>query len=135
MSTVDAVLMMPGEKSRNTPTIQVILSSCSLRMYSIQVNINELDICDLVNYQFIVERMGGPFLVCRISFNNGSMAEGECRSRLVIMETKRRSTINQQDEGVAFNGAPPLKAVGMLAKLLMYTVSTVMHSHAENDIV
>ena len=43
----------------------------------------------------------------------------EYRSRLVVMETKRRSTSVPEDKGAVFSATPPLEAVHMLASLAM----------------
>ena len=46
-----------------------------------------------------------------VDINKGSEAAPEYRSRLVVMETKRRSTIDPQDKGAVFAATPPLEAL------------------------
>ena len=45
-----------------------------------------------------------------VDINKGSETSKEYRSRLVVMETKRRSTIAPEDKGAVFSATPPLEA-------------------------
>ena len=70
--------------------------------------ITSLDIWDVVDRDFALERMNGrkPIPVRWVDINKGSEADKEYRSRLVVMETKFRSTIAPEDKG---EGGGPLK--------------------------
>ena len=70
-----------------------------------------------------------------MDINKGSGTAKEYRSRLVVMETKRPSTIAPEDKGAVFSVAPPLEAVRMLASLAMSIKGPIAQHDPDNDIV
>ena len=70
-----------------------------------------------------------------VDINKGSETSKEYRSRLVVMETKRRSTIAPEDKGAVFSATPPLEAVRMLASLAMSIKGPIAQHDLDNDIV
>ena len=70
-----------------------------------------------------------------VDINKGSETAKEYRSRLVVMETKRGSTIAPEDKGAVFSATPPLEAVRMLASLAMSFKGPIAQHDPDNDIV
>ena len=70
-----------------------------------------------------------------VDINKGSETSKEYRSRLVVMETKRRSTIAPEDKGAVFSATPPLEAVRMLASLATSIKGPIAQHDPDNDIV
>ena len=70
-----------------------------------------------------------------VDINKGSETSKEYRSRLVVMETERRSTIAPEDKGAVFSAAPPLEAVRMLASLAMSIKGPITQHDPDSDIV
>ena len=70
-----------------------------------------------------------------MDINKGSETSKEYRSRLVVMETKRRSTIAPEDKGAVFSATPSLEAVRMLASLAMSIKGPIAQYDPDNDIV
>ena len=60
--------------------------------------IMDLNVWEIVDRDFALERMNGrkPIPLRWVDINKGSETSKEYRSRLVVMETKRRSTIAQR---------------------------------------
>ena len=67
--------------------------------------------------------------------NEGLDETKKYRSRLVVMETKRRSTFDAQDKGAAFSATPPLEAIRMLASMAMTSGTMTMEQDPEDDTV
>ena len=99
--------------------------------------IMDLDVREIVDRDFALERKNGvkPILLRWVDINKGSETDKEYRSRLVVMETKRRSTIAPEDKGVVFSATPPLEAVRMLASLAMSIKGPIAQHDPDNDIV
>ena len=70
-----------------------------------------------------------------VDINKGSETAKEYRSRLVVMETKRLSTIAPEDKGAVFSATPPLEAVRMLGSLAMSIKGPVAQHDPDNDVV
>ena len=98
--------------------------------------IMDLDVWEIVDQDFALERMSGMKPVpLRVDMNKGSETSKEFRSCLVVMETKRRSTIAPEDKGAVFSATPPLEAVRMLASLAMSIKGPIAQHDPDNDIV
>ena len=97
--------------------------------------ITDLDVWEIVDRDFALERMNGmkPIPLRWVDINKETTKE--CRSRLVVMETKRRSTIVPEDKGAVFSATPPLEAVRMLASLAMSIKGPITQDDPDNDIV
>ena len=107
------------------------------RIEEINYLIMDLDVWEIVDRDFALERMNGmkPIPLRWVDINKGSETSKEYRSRLVVMETKRRSTIAPEDKGAVFSATPPLEAVRMLASLAMSIKGPIAQHDPDNDIV
>ena len=97
----------------------------------------DLNVWEIVDRDFALERMNGmkPIPLRWVDINKGSETSKEYRSRLVVMETKRRSTIAPEDKGAVFSATPPFEAIRMLASLAMSIKGPIAQHDPDNDIV
>lgn len=76
-----------------------------------------------------------PISVRWVDTSNGSKAAPEYRSRLVVIETKRRSTIYLQDNGSVFASTPPLEATRNICSSVMSRSIAVGQCTKDDDVI
>ena len=67
-----------------------------------------------------------------LDINKGDAEREELRSRLVVMETKKRSTIAPDDISATFSATPPFEGLRVIGSMVM---SSPVEKHPEDDTV
>ena len=82
--------------------------------------IDQLHVWDIVPLQMCFDRTGKPPLGTRwLDHNKGDSRQLDLRSRLVVQETKKVSSILADDIAGVFSATPPLEALRFIFSLCM----------------